>query len=53
MAEDDSSAPDIVIRAIPPKDMDEERRRRLARVIVEMLRQRGFTCELIIPDDGE
>ena len=40
----------ILIRAVPPKDLTEEQRRRLARVTVEMLQKRGFDCTLILPD---
>jgi hypothetical protein len=43
----------IVIRAIPPQDLSEEQRRRLARVTVEMLRKRGFDCTLTLPEGEE
>ena len=43
----------IIIRAIPPQELVEEQRRRLARVTVEMLRKRGFDCTLTLPDGEE
>jgi hypothetical protein len=42
---------DIVIRAVPPRDVSEAQRLRLAQVVVDMLRNRGFLCDLVVPDE--
>jgi uncharacterized protein YgfB (UPF0149 family) len=52
MADDDNQE-DITIRAIPPKGLPDVQRVRLARTIVDMLRSRGFECDLILPEDGD
>jgi uncharacterized protein YgfB (UPF0149 family) len=44
---------DIVIRAIPPQDMTEAQRLKVSQVMVEMLRNRGFMCELLLPEDEQ
>ena len=50
---DDDNQDDITIRATPPKGLPDVQRVRLARTIVDMLRSRGFECDLILPDDGD
>jgi len=47
----DDDPKDIIIRAVPPKDLPAYQRLRLARVITDMLRGREFICDLVAPPD--